>query len=1076
MRWMLGASVRSKGLVVALGIGVLFLGVTQLRDMPRDVLPEFGPPTVEVQTEALGLSAEEVEQLVTTPLEQDLLNGVAFLDVIRSESLPGLSRIELVFDAGTPVARARQVVNERLTQAHALPAVADTPQMLQPVSSTSRVMMVRLSSEQRSLIDLSLLARWSIRPRLMGVPGVANVAVWGQREHQLQVQVDPARLQAAGVTLDQVIRTTGNSLWVSPLTFLEASTPGAGGFYDTPSQRIGVEHIQPIKTPEDLAKVIIDPGETAAAEPQPASTARSGRPDAEGTTPAPKRLGDVTNVTVDHQPLIGDAVFTDGPGLLIVVEKLPEANAVEVTEALEDAVNGLRPGLAGVDVDTSFFKPARYVEDSQANLRTALLIGLVLLAVALALLMFDLRAALVAVAGIFVSLAAAVLVVEARGATLNAVVLGGLVLALFVTIDDAVITADGGRRRGPARSLVAAVLRARGPLAYGTAILLVALMPLYVLGDEAGAFLPRFATTYALAVLVSLVVALTFTPALASLVIRSRTDARISPAFGWLRPRLDRLSSRIERGPRAGLGVAAVLLLLALVVLPFLERGDSIVPEFKDRDLLIQWSGAPGTSLPEMRRIAARAGNELRELPGVDNVGGHVGRAVLGDQVVGVNASELWVSLESSADYDETVSAVEGVVTGYPGIERSVLTYPRARIQDELHRPDGIKGKDLTVRVFGSTNLETLRSTAERVRDAMGSVEGAQDAVIEVAPQEPVLQVRVDLDKAQALGIKPGDVRRSAATMLSGIRAGLLFEQQKVFDVMVWGTPETRGTVETVRNLRIDKPDGGQVALSEVADVEVTPSPVSIRHDSSSRAIDVGVDVGGPGIDAVAADIREAVRDIDFPIEYHAELLGDFEEHQAARNRFVVMILGAAVGIFLLLQAATGSWKMAAVSFAALPGALSGAFVAAWLDGDPVTIGTLIGFLAVLGLAARHLVLFVRESHALEDVDARPFGSELVRQTAHERLMPTVIGAVAIAVVCLPLLLMGGRAGLEIVSPMAGVVLGGVVTTTLFSLLILPSLYLHFGFRPEDSREQYDTFADLATADDGTRPMSTIDA
>lgn len=1073
MRWMLRASVRSRGLVVALGIGVVFLGVTQLGDMPKDVLPEFGPPTVEVQTEALGLSAEEVENLITTPLEQDLLNGVAFLDVIRSESVPGLSRVELIFEPGTDIARARQVVNERLTQAQGLPAVAESPQMLQPVSSTSRVMMVRLSSRQQSLIDLSVLARWTIRPRLMGVPGVANVSVWGQREQQLQVQVDPARLEAAGVTLDQVVRSTGNALWVSPLTYLEASTPGAGGFYDTPAQRIGVEHIQPIKTPEDLAKVILDPAEAEAAAP-PAPSGRG----AAVTAPAPpKRLGDVTTVTVDHQPLIGDAVFTDGEGLLVVVEKLPEANAVEVTNALEDAISGLRPGLAGVDVDTSFFKPARYVEDANTNLRTALTIGLVLLALALGLLMFDARAAFVALAGIIVSLAAAILVIEFRGATLNAVVLGGLVLALFVVIDDAVVTTDAVRRRGP-RSLIPAVLRARGPLAYGTAILLLALAPLYVLGDEAGAFLPPFATTYALAVVVSLVAALTFTPALASLVLRSRAGAPASRPFGRVGARFDGLSARFERGPRVGLVVAAGLVVIGLVVLPFLERGDSIVPEFKDRDLLIQWSGAPGTSLPEMRRIAARAGNELRDIPGVDNVGGHVGRAILGDQVVGVNSSELWVSIEPSADYEQTVGAVEDVVAGYPGIDRSVLTYPRARIQDELFRPDGVEGRDLTVRVFGSTSLETLRSTADRVRDAVSAVEGAQDVVTEVAPQEPVLKVRVDLDRAQALGIKPGDVRRAAATLLSGIRAGLLFEQQKVFDVMVWGTPETRGTVDTVRRLRIDKPGGGQVTLAEVADVEVTPSPNSIRHEAASRAIDVGVNVGGRDVDAVAADIRDTIRDIDFPIEYHAELLGDFEERQAARTRFLATIGGVAVGIFLLLQVATGSWRLAAVAFAALPGALAGAFLAALVDGGPVTIGTLVGFLAVGGLAARHLVLFVRECHALEDVDERPFGPELVRQAVHDRLGPTVTSAVAIALVCLPLLLLGSRAGLEIVRPMAAVVLGGVVSTTVFSLLVVPALYLHFGFRPESSREQYDTFVDLAGTDDGdvVRTPSTIDA
>jgi Cu/Ag efflux pump CusA len=320
MRWITGASLRSKGLVVALAIGVVVLGFTQLRKMPRDVLPEFTPPSVQVQTEALGLSAEEVEQLVTVPLEQDLLAGVAFLDFMRSESLPGLSRIELVFEEGTPIARARQVVNERLTQAGAfaaLPNVSKPPQMLQPLSSTGRVMMVRLSSETKSLIDLGVLARWTIRPRLMAVPGVANVSIWGQREQQLQVQVDPGRLQQEGVTLDEVISTTGNALWASPLTHLEASTPGAGGFYDTRTQRIGVEHTQPISTPADLAKVRIEGGTDGGRQPT---------------------LGEVTNVEENHQPLIGDAVFTDGPGLLVVVEKFPEANAVAVTRDLDHAI------------------------------------------------------------------------------------------------------------------------------------------------------------------------------------------------------------------------------------------------------------------------------------------------------------------------------------------------------------------------------------------------------------------------------------------------------------------------------------------------------------------------------------------------------------------------------------------------------------------------------------------------------------------------------------------------------------------------------------------------------------------
>jgi Cu/Ag efflux pump CusA len=1060
MRWITGASLKSKGLVVALALGLLVLGFAQVRNMPRDVLPEFTPPTVQVQTEALGLSAEEVEQLITVPLEQDLLAGVAFLDFMRSESLPGLSRIEMVFESGTPIARARQVVNERLTQAGAfaaLPNVSKPPQMLQPLSSTSRVMMVRLSSETKSLVDLGVLARWTIRPRLMAVPGVANVSVWGQREQQLQVQVDPGRLQEEGVTLDEVISTTGNALWASPLTHLEASTPGAGGFYDTRTQRIGVEHTQPISTPSDLAKVRVEGDAAGAARPT---------------------LGEVSTVTASHQPLIGDAVFTDGPGLLVVVEKFPEANPVKVTRDLDHAIRSLRPGLAGIELDSSFFRPARYVESAGDNLRTALLVGLVLLALALLALFFDLRSAFVVLVSVLVAVAAAAVVLWLRGETLNAMVLAGLVLALAVVIDDAVLGVESIRRESTVGGALKALLAVRGPLVYGTVILGLTLIPILVLDGELGAFFPTLALSYAGAVLVSLLVALTVTPALSMLLARKQPGPQAeSPVIGWLRSRYERLSGRLMTG-RAGLALAGVLLLVGLALLPLLSRGDSTVPEFKDRDMLIQLTGAPGTSLPEMHRIAARAGRELRGVDGVVNVGGHVGRAILGDQTVNVNSGELWVSLDDEADYGTTVNAIEGIVTGFPGVEGSLLTYPRERIDDILKTPDGVAGKDLTVRVFGF-NYGTLRSTANDVREAVASVDGVESPVVELPVVEPTLQVEVDLDRAEALGIKPGDVRRAAATVLSGIEVGSLFEEQKVFEVVVWGAPATRNSLESVRNLKIDRPDGqGQVTLAEVADVRLAPSPSVIKHEGTSRSIDVGVDVAGREVDAVAADIQERIRSIDYPFEYHSELLGDYEDKQSARLTFIGISVAAALGIFLLFQAAFGSWRLASVLFIALPGALAGGVLAAVIDGDDVTIGTFAGFLVVYAIAARHMLVLVRHSHDLEDGGAE-FGPGLVGQAARDRLAPAVTSTVAVLAVFVPLLFFGGRAGFEVVQPMAAVVVGGLVTSSILTLLVAPALYLRFGLRGESGREPLDLVTDLAAAEQAEAAVgsrSTVDA
>src|SRR5918996_5882957 len=399
IRAVVGSSLKFRRLVVAAAAGAVILGIATLPSASVDALPEFSPPYVEIQTEALGLSAEEVEQLITVPLEADLLNGVAWLDSIESTSVTGLSSIVLTFEMGTDPIRARQMVSERLTQAHAIPNVSKPPVMLQPLSSSNRLMMVSLSSEELSLIDMSVLARWTIRPRLMGVQGVANVAIWGQRERQLQVLADPKRLQQAGVSLDDVIETTGNALWVSPLTFLEASTPGTGGFIDTPNQRLAVQHRLPIHSAEDLGRVTIE------------------TPDG---TVGVVRLSDVADVVEDHQPLIGDAFVDDASGLLLVIEKFPEANTLEVTAAVDDALAAMAPGLSGVQFDSTVFRPANFVESAVGSVALATLIGLVLVAVVVAGPLFFWGAAVISLISIATSIVVGGLVLVALGATINA--------------------------------------------------------------------------------------------------------------------------------------------------------------------------------------------------------------------------------------------------------------------------------------------------------------------------------------------------------------------------------------------------------------------------------------------------------------------------------------------------------------------------------------------------------------------------------------------------------------------------------------------------------------------------------
>ncbi len=1024
MRWIVWASLKFRLMTVAAATVLLVVGVSQLNDMPIDVLPEFGPPTVEVQTEALGLSAAEVEQLVTVPMEQDLLNGVAFLDDIRSESVPGMSRVLLVFEPGTDLFKARQVVAERLTQAHALPNVSKPPQMLQPLSSTNRALMVGISSTTVSPIEMSVLARWTIAPSLMGLPGVANVSIWGQRDRQLQVQVDPAKLRDRGVSLLQVIDTTGNALWVSPLTFLEASTPGTGGLIDTSNQRLGVYHVSPIVTATDLAQVPV-----------------------EGASDTKLRLGDVANVTEDHQPLIGDALTDNGPGLLLVVEKFPTASTLDVTRQVESAIDEMRPGLSGLEFDTAAYRPAGYIEKSIDNLTLALIIGALLVVLLIGALFFRLRTALIAIVAIPLPLVAAALVLYALGATMNAVALAGLVAALALVVDDAIIGVESIERRlhdrrlepngtSPAAVILDATLEMRGPSAYATLIIALVCVPLFFMEGVAGSFFPDVARAYLLALVASMVVALTVTPALAILLLpRIPFERGASPLGRWLRQGYTHALSRATRRPRAVYVATAAAIVAALVAVPFLSS--SLLPTFKEQQLLIRWNGPPGASLPEMDRITSLVSRELRSLPGVREVGAHVGRAVLADQVVDINSAELWVSVDPDADYDATVASVREVVDGYPGMSESIDAFSNSRAREVLSRPED----DVTVRVYGE-ELSVLRAEAERVMKVVSGIDGLARASISSPVEQPTLEIRVDLAKAQQQGIKPGDVRRAAATLISGIVAGSLFEDQKVFDVVVWGAPETRGDLTSIRQLLIDTPSGGHVRLGDVADVRIAADPVIIQRQGVSRYLDVGLDVSGDRA-SVASDVRGRLAEMRFPLEYHTKV---FASSGQPTGRLLALGITAALGIFLTLQAFLGSWRIATLAFLTLPIALTGCLLAALLDGGTLSFGSFIGLAAVLGLATRQELLLFARYRKLDHAEGESSRSQVVLESGRERLVPIVTTAAASALLMLPLVVMGPRPGYELVHPLAVVVTGGLVTSTWLTLFVLPALYVRFGF------------------------------
>ncbi|WP_240987164.1 efflux RND transporter permease subunit [Arthrobacter sp. Soil736] len=1045
LRWVL----QFRLLVLVVAAGVLAYGFTALPTMSADAFPEFAPPQVEIQTEALGLSAAEVEQLITSPMEADLLNGVAWVEAIRSKSVPGLSSIQLVFKPGTDMFRARQLVSERLTQAKALPNVSAAPVLMQPLSSTSRVMMIRLTSKDISGIDMSVLARWTMKPALLAVPGVANISIWGQRDQQLQVLVDPEQLQAKGVTLDQVIRTTGNSVWVSPLSYLEASTPGTGGFLETGHQRLGVQHVLPITTPQDLGKVSL-----------------------QGTSQK-LLLGDVARVQTDHQPLIGDAQAGKNAELLLVIEKFPETNTADVTKGIDETLHGLQPGLQGVTVDTSVYRQESFIQDEVGSLGVALLVTLLLIAAMFGLVFRSWRTALISLIAIPLSLIAAALLLSLRGAGLNTMVLAGMILALTVIVGDvtedltctirahrASRGADTGESRGDL--LVGALRSVRTPLIYSLLIMSLSVLPALFVPGENGAMFGPLVLAYLLALAVSMIVALTVTVALAFLLPESSSRRREGRAMQRLRIRYGRFLSRRSGKTGWAFAAVAVIALAGLALAPRLVTGQPVVPALADKTLVVQWSAMSGTSDQEMSRITESAARELGALPGVATVGTEVGRAITSDQVGDVSSGELWVTMARDASYRNTVDAVQKVVDGYPGLTGKVSTYPQQKI-DQI-REAGDSG--FAVRVYG-VDMATIRQKAEEVRQVLTRTAGVVNPRVDAPNEQPTIEVKVDLAKAQQAGIIPGDVRRAAAALLQGIEVGNVYEQQKVFAVVVKGTPSTRNSVTSVRELLIDTPNGGHVRLGDVARVNVVPNEAVILHDDTSRRVDVKADIQGRGLTDVQQDIERGLQAIQFPLAYHVEILTQYAQQQNAFQWLWLLGAVAAFGILVLLQTALGGWRLAAAVFLGLIVSMSGGVFAALAAGGTNSLVAVVALSAVLGIAARSCLLLAGQVRNLRSRTGAAPPPAAVIAAARDRLQPTLASLVMTGVALVPLVLFGGVTGAEIIQPLAIIIWGGLLTTALYTLFVLPATLLRFS--PAQAPMD-DTFGDRRAASESRDP------
>ncbi len=1029
MRAILFLSLRFRYLVIAGAVALMFFGVQTLGHQKVDVFPEFAPITVEIQTECLGLSPSEVESLVTVPLE-NALQGVPRVTEVESESVPQLSAIFLYFKNGTDVLQARQLVQERLAAAApSLPSWAAPPALYPIVSATSRVMQVGITSKTVNNLDLSRISFFTIRSRLLHVPGVANVAMWGETKKEIQVYADPAKLVQQKVGLSSLMAAADNAVDNGLLSFTTGATIGSGGFIETANERLGVRNQQVIRSPQQLANV-----------------------------PLAKRgsqtltIGDVARVAYGHSPLIGTAVINGGPGIMLVIEKFPGANTIDVTNGILKAFRELQPGLPGININTHIFRQANFIHTAIHNLSFAVVLGCILVVFVLLAFLFQWRAAFVSLLAIPLSLGAAAIVLDAEGTTVNTMILAGFGVAVGVVVDDAIIDMENivrrlrnwrarGRRTTPLHLLLAASLEVRTAILYATLINIVAVLPVVFVGGLTGSFFRPLAIAYALAVLASMIVALTVTPALAMVLMpTARLHPKDPPLIGLLKRGYRKLLAPAVKRPIAAIATVLAAILAGVFVLPNL--GQDLFPTFKEQDLLMHFDTKPGTSLPEMKRVVSQLQQKMLQIPGhpVTQVGSHIGQALLGEEIAGPEFSEQWITLAPRANLDSTADAVRAVTASFPGTFLDLTTYLHERI-DETITSDT---QDIVVRIEGP-NFGTLQRLSQQVNNKLNGTPHLVDLHPQSQGYVPQIQETVNAAAAARYGLTPGDVRRQAAILFGSQEVGELWYGGIAIGVTGWSIPQVRQNLSDVQSALIDTPGGGHVPLGKVADVVVNSTPSDITRIDGSNKIDVNANVAGSGnLSAATSAVSSRLAKITLPVGYHIELLGEGAERESAQHRLLLMGLGAAIAILFLLQAAFQSVRLATMMFLTLPVALVGGILSAWLFVGSIDLGALVGFFAVLGIAARNGILMISHMQHLEEREGVPFGRELVMRGASERLSPILMTALATALALAPFVIFGGRPGQEIENPMAIVILGGLATSSITNLFVLPALYLRF--------------------------------
>ena len=1007
IRW----SITNRLFVVIAALAITAYGAFTALRMPVDVFPDLTAPSVTVVTEAHGLAPQEVETLVTFPIET-AVNGATGVRRVRSASAIGISIVWVEFDWGTDKYIARQIVNEKLQLVAAqLPPDISAP-TLAPISSImGEILFLAVRSDQHSPMEVRDVADWTIRRRLLALPGVAQVIPIGGEVRQYQVLVDPDRLRAFDVTLAQVREAIAASN--------ENST---GGFYARGGQETLIRGVGRITGAADLEQAVV--------------VVRDG---------IPILVSQVASVVIGPAIRRGEGSSDGRPAVVLGIQKQPGANTLELTRRIDRELAAIQATLpAGMVIERNKVRQAEFIETAVRNVSVALRDGAILVAVILFLFLFNVRATLISLASLPLSLLVAIIAMDALGITVNTMTLGGLTIAIGALVDDAIIDVENVVRRlredragRPADEVIFDASReVRGSIVFATLIVMLVFLPLFFLGGVEGRLLRPLGFSYLVAIFASLVVALTLTPALCAYLL-PRQKGHHGDAFlvRVLKRGYRPLVEGVVRRPAFVVIGASAALVMAIALVPFLGR--TFLPEFNEGALTVGAVTLPGTSLAESDRLGRRVEEVLLSFPEVISTARRTGRAELDEHAQDVNAAEIDVRLRPSgrskaaflAELRTKLSMIPGVVTTLGG--------PIAHRID--HMLSGTRAS-IAIKIFGD-DLSQLRATAKEVEAVMKGIAGVVDLSIEQQVDVPQLTIAFDREAIAPHGHRAGALAEAVETAYAGNKVTRVLENQRTYDVVVRYPDDQRADVEAIRNTVFDTPAGAKVPLRMLADIREDVGPNTISRENAQRRIVVSANVGDRDLRGVVDDIRRGIeRDVTLPAGYYVVYGGQFESEQAA-TRTITLLGGAVIaGIFLLLFLAFRSVRSALLIMVNLPLALIGGVIAVFLGGGVLSVASLVGFITLFGIATRNGIMMISHYEHLRTVEGAPFDEAVIRGSL-ERLSPVLMTALCAGLALIPLVLAGGEPGNELQAPMGVVILGGLLSATALNMLVVPALY-----------------------------------